>query len=206
MENKQKPTPSELDTRTQEDNKRTINRLLNLYDTMLDEYTILMQEPEYEGSPTYVDKLNMLKKLASIANPLMRRWNIIHQGYDSSVRIAQAKQDNDSTSQANTSEQNDTNEILHIVNIKPGVMQKITVSGENETSEIIKVKEIEPDVFEVIDPPGRNEIIDLKCAIKYHPDMLEIIKSMPPPLQKNGKSVPTFPFDTATAALNVPDT
>ena len=79
---------------------------------MLDEYTILMQEPEYEGSPTYVEKLNLLKKLTAIANPLMRRWNITHKGYDSSARMAQAKQDNNSSMpQANSLEQNKTNEI-----------------------------------------------------------------------------------------------
>ncbi len=204
MKEKQKPNISELDTRTEEDNKRTINRLLNLYDIMLDEYTILMQEPEYEGSPTYVDKLNLLKKLAAIANPLMRRWNITHKGYDSSARMAQVNQDsNTSRPQANSHKQDETYKILHVREIEPGVMETITLSGQEEIREIVKVKEIEPEVYEVIDPPGQNEIIDLRYAPKYHPDMFEIIKNLP---KKQNESESTPSVDMPTVNANVPDT
>ncbi|MDE0089248.1 MAG: hypothetical protein OXU23_26275 [Candidatus Poribacteria bacterium] len=204
MKEKEKPNISELDTRAEEDNKRTINRLLNLYDIMLDEFIILMQEPEYEGSPTYVEKLNLLKQLTAIVNPLMRRWNITHKGYDSSVRMAQAKQDsNTSRPQANSHEQNKTNEILYVSEIEPGVMEKITLSGQEEIREIVKVKEIEPHVFEVIDPPGQNEIIDLRYVINLHPDMFGAIKNLP---KKEDESESTATVDMPTVNANAPDT
>ncbi len=204
MKAKEKPNISELDTRTEEDNKRTINRLLNLYDTMLDEFIILMQEPEYEGSPTYVDKLNLLKQLTTIVNPLMRRWNITHKGYDSSARMAQVKQDsNTSSPQANSHKQDDTYKILHVREIEPGVMETITLSGQEEIREIVKVKEIEPEVYEVIDPPGQNEIIDLRYAPNYHPDMFEIIKNLP---KKQNESESTTTVDMPTVNANLPDT
>ncbi|MDE0637838.1 MAG: hypothetical protein OXI43_18525 [Candidatus Poribacteria bacterium] len=211
MKNKEKPTPSEQDTRTEEDNKRTINRLLNLYDTVLDECTSLMQEPEPEENLTYAEKLDLLKKLAAIASPLMQRWNITHQGYDSSVRMAQTKQDDSSTPtpQAKPAERNETNELLHVREIEPGVMEAFTLSpsGEEQNNEIIKVQEIEPDVYEVIDPPGQNGPVNLQIVQRYHPDMLEILKTMMIPFpEEEDESESTASADMQAVNPNAPDT
>ena len=209
MKNTEKPTSSEHDTRTEEDNKRTINRLLNLYDTVLDECTSRMQEPEPEENLTCAEKLDLLKKLTTVADPLMRRWNIIHQGYDSSVRMAQTKQDDSSTAtpQTKPTEQNETNELLHVREIEPGVMEAFTLSpsGEEQNNEIIKVKEIEPDVFEVIDPPGQNGPVNLQIVQRYHPDMLEILKTMMVPFPEE-EDESTASVDTPPVNPNAPDT
>ena len=92
MKQKEKATTSKLNKRTKADNKRTINRLLNLYDIMLEEHTEMIQDHHYDDTFTYADKLNMFKTLVSMINPLMQRWNIIHQGYDTNARIIEAKQ------------------------------------------------------------------------------------------------------------------
>ena len=205
MKNREKPTPSEHDMRTEDDNKRTINRLLNLYDTMLEEYTNVMQEPEDEGSLTYTDKLNLLKQLTTIADPLMRRWNITHQGYDSSVSKAQTKQDDSPTDTppAKPAEQNKTNELLHAREIEPGVMETFTLSpsGEEQNNQIVKVKEIEPDLYEVLDPSGQSEQVRLRIVQSFHPDMLDTIKRMMVPFPEEADE-----SESSAVTPNVPDT
>ncbi|RKU20149.1 hypothetical protein C6501_00750 [Candidatus Poribacteria bacterium] len=220
MKNTEKLTPSEHDTRTEEDNKRTINRLLNLYDTVLDECTSLMQEPEPEQNLTCAEKLDLLKKLTTVADPLMRRWNITHQGYDSSVRMAQDKKDNSPTAQAKPddsptptpqakpAEQNETNKFHHVREIEPGVMELCTLSpaGEEDQCEIVKVQEIEPDVFEIIDPDP-NGPTTLHITQRYHPDMLEILKTMMIPFpEEEDESESTASVDTPAVNPNAPDT
>ncbi len=92
MQQKEKPNTSELDTRTEADNKRTINRLLNLYDIMVAEFAMILQDPYYDDIFTLADKLNMFKTLTSTIDLLMKRWNIVHQGYDTNPKIAYAKE------------------------------------------------------------------------------------------------------------------
>jgi hypothetical protein len=92
MKQKEKPTTSELDTRTEADNKRTINRLLNLYDIIVAEFAMILQDPYYDEIFTLADKLNMFKTLTSTIDLLIKRWNIIHQGYDTNPKIAYAKE------------------------------------------------------------------------------------------------------------------
>ena len=72
-------------------NKRTINHLLNTYDKVVRRYGQLIDEMLASGEPIekQADLLNNFKVLASIADPLMKRWSLVHRGYDNNARQAQ---------------------------------------------------------------------------------------------------------------------
>ena len=72
-------------------NKRTINRLLNTYDKVVVRYGELIDEMLESGESigAQADLLNNFKTLASIADPLMKRWNLVNRGYDNNARQAQ---------------------------------------------------------------------------------------------------------------------
>ena len=78
--------------RSEEQNEKTINKLLNLYDKILDRYSDLIEdtlskdESKIEAKATL---LNNFKALASVIDSLMKRWYLVHRGYDSNARQAQ---------------------------------------------------------------------------------------------------------------------
>ena len=77
--------------RTAVQNKKTINRLLNLYDEVLVKYSGLIKDV-LESEESLGDKatlLNNFKALSSMADPLMKRWYLVHRGYDINSRQAQ---------------------------------------------------------------------------------------------------------------------
>ena len=77
--------------RTAAQNKKTINRLLNLYDEVLMKYSVLIKGV-LDSEESLGDKatlLNNFKALSSMADPLMKRWYLVHRGYDSNTRQAQ---------------------------------------------------------------------------------------------------------------------
>ena len=92
----------ELENRTEEENKQTINRLLNLYDLMLLEYSKLIQnvgqddtakndkDKDKKDKQEKSDILTEFKAFATLADTLMKRWNIAHRGYDTNASIAAA--------------------------------------------------------------------------------------------------------------------
>ena len=98
---------SEPENRTEEENKQTINRLLYLYDLMLLEYCKLIQnigqdddaesdedddkkDKDKKDKPKKSDYLTEFKAFATLADILMKRWNIVHRGYDTNAYIAAA--------------------------------------------------------------------------------------------------------------------
>ena len=125
----------ELQNRTEDENKQTINCLLNLYDLMLQEYSELIQnigqndnaennkdnaknkndnaknkndnaknennnaeknkdnaeknkDNDKKDKQEKSDILTEFKAFATLADTLMKRWNIAHRGYDTNARIA----------------------------------------------------------------------------------------------------------------------
>ena len=78
--------------RSEDQNSDTINRILNLYDKVLDKYSGLI-EAMLAGNDTDIEGkaklLNNFKSLASMVDPLMKRWYLVHRGYDSNSRQAQ---------------------------------------------------------------------------------------------------------------------
>ena len=87
-----RPKLPEIDKRTEPKNKLTINRLLNLYDIALEEYGKLIKTlAETEDVKERAAILNDFKALVSMVDPLMKRWYLVHRGYDSNARIAEAE-------------------------------------------------------------------------------------------------------------------
>lgn len=82
---------ADLEPRTEGKNQDTINKLLNLYDKVLDKYSNLI-ETTLANENTELEKktslLNNFKALASMVDPLMKRWYLVHRGYDSNTKQA----------------------------------------------------------------------------------------------------------------------
>lgn len=77
--------------RTAEDNEATISKLLNLYDDVLDFYIAwialnLNSETDFEQQLLFIENF---KWLTAIADKLMKRWALVHIGYDTNTRQAQ---------------------------------------------------------------------------------------------------------------------
>ena len=100
-----KPTPTDPETqfrqtrkkfsedaRSAEDNQQTINALLNTYDEVLALFqtwvltNIISQEIDFAQQLLFIDNF---KWLTTIVDKLMKRWSLVHLGYDSNSRQAQ---------------------------------------------------------------------------------------------------------------------
>ena len=80
------------DERSAEDNEQTINVLLNTYDEVLAIFQIWVlnsmasQEIDFEKQLLFIENF---KWLTMIADKLMKRWSLVHIGYDTNTRQAQ---------------------------------------------------------------------------------------------------------------------
>ena len=77
--------------RSADDNKKTIDTLMNLYDEVLKRYTTWVADNV--GSHTDFEKqllfIENFKWLTAIGDKLMKRWSLEHVGYDTNTRQAQ---------------------------------------------------------------------------------------------------------------------
>ena len=80
------------DARSAEDNAQTINALLNTYDEVLALFqtwvltNIISQDIDFAQQLLFIDNF---KWLTTIVDKLMKRWSLVHHGYDSNSRQAQ---------------------------------------------------------------------------------------------------------------------
>lgn len=83
--------PDFKDMRAEAQNTVTINRLINLYDKVLAEYSAAIEDVLATDEPLEekVKALNAFKTLVSTVDTLMKRWYLVHRGYDSNARQAQ---------------------------------------------------------------------------------------------------------------------
>ena len=83
--------PDFKDIRAEARNAVTINRLINLYDKVLAEYSVVLEARLASDQPLEekVRALNAFKTLVSTVDTLMKRWYLVHRGYDSNARQAQ---------------------------------------------------------------------------------------------------------------------
>ncbi len=77
--------------RSAEDNEETISKLLNLYDDVLDRYKDWVvknvgSHTDFEQQLAFIENF---KWLTMIADKLMKRWSLVHVGYDTNTRQAQ---------------------------------------------------------------------------------------------------------------------
>ena len=85
--------PPEVPTalRTLEQNQHTIDKLLNLFDDLLENYTDWAAENmgkkiNFEKQLQFIENF---KLITMIADKLMKRWSLEHVGYDTNTRLAQ---------------------------------------------------------------------------------------------------------------------
>ena len=77
--------------RSPDANKKTIDRLLNIYDGVLDNYEAWVSknvgsETDFEQQLQFIENF---KWLTAIGDKLMKRWSLEHVGYDTNTRQAQ---------------------------------------------------------------------------------------------------------------------
>ena len=80
------------DARSAENNEQTINTLLNTYDEVLAIFQVWVlqhiaaQQIDFEKQLLFIENF---KWLTMIADKLMKRWSLVHVGYDTNTRQAQ---------------------------------------------------------------------------------------------------------------------
>lgn len=72
-------------------NKKTIDRLLNIYDKLIDCYEAWIEhnigaDIDFEQQLLFIENF---KWLTAIGDKLMKRWSLEHVGYDTNTRLAQ---------------------------------------------------------------------------------------------------------------------
>ena len=77
--------------RSADDNKNTIDKLMNLYDKHLERYTAWFDksvddDTDFEKEQQFIENF---KGLTAIGDKLMKRWSLEHVGYDTNTRQAQ---------------------------------------------------------------------------------------------------------------------
>ena len=77
--------------RTAEDNKKTADTLMNIYDDVLDRYRDWIAknvgaDTDFEKQLLFIENF---KWLTAIGDKLMKRWSLEHVGYDTNTRQAQ---------------------------------------------------------------------------------------------------------------------
>ena len=89
------PSPSDVpaeveNPREESKNIETINKLLKSYDIVLDNIAETL-ESELTAKATIEEKINLIKSLrwlGATVDQLMKRWYLVHRGYDSNTRQA----------------------------------------------------------------------------------------------------------------------
>ena len=85
------PPPIPTVFRTSEQNQHTIDKLLNLFDDLLDNYTDwaadnMGKQMNFEKQLQFIENF---KLMTMIGDKLMKRWSLEHVGYDTNTRLAQ---------------------------------------------------------------------------------------------------------------------
>ena len=78
-------------SRSETENMETINKLLKSYDIVLDNIAETL-ESELAAKATIEEKINLIKSLrwlGATVDQLMKRWYLVHRGYDANTRQAQ---------------------------------------------------------------------------------------------------------------------
>ena len=75
-------------SREEPENIETINKLLRLYDTLLDTVAVSIQEEDWKGIVEKIETIKSLRWLGATVDQLMKRWYLVHRGYDSNTKQA----------------------------------------------------------------------------------------------------------------------
>ena len=73
---------------TEDNNKATLNQLLDYYADLLSRYADFVEQLETANLPTKLKSLQTLKSVALTIDALLRRWSFANRGYDSNTHQA----------------------------------------------------------------------------------------------------------------------
>ena len=83
-------TPAEpKNSRGEAENTETINKMLNLYDKLLDAVSVSIEEEDWDGIVEKIEAIKSLRWLGATVDQLMKRWYLVHRGYDSNTKQAE---------------------------------------------------------------------------------------------------------------------
>ena len=77
--------------REESENIETINKMLTIYDIVFDNISLTIED-ELIAKATIEEKIDLIKSLrwlGATVDQLMKRWYLVHRGYDSNTRQAQ---------------------------------------------------------------------------------------------------------------------
>ena len=77
--------------REESENIETINKMLTIYDKVFDNIALTIED-ELREKATIEEKIDLIKSLrwlGATVDQLMKRWYLVHRGYDSNTRQAQ---------------------------------------------------------------------------------------------------------------------
>ena len=93
------PKPSDAPTepknpRGEAENTETINKMLNLYDECFDWILLRSRLKKRTGYPRHplkksINRIKSLRWLGATVDQLMKRWYLVHRGYDSNTKQAE---------------------------------------------------------------------------------------------------------------------
>ena len=87
--NKGPDVPVEVEnSRSETENIETINKLLNLYDKLLDTVAVSIEDEDWKGIVEKIETIKSLRWLGATVDQLMKRWYLVHRGYDTNTRQA----------------------------------------------------------------------------------------------------------------------
>ena len=75
--------------RGEAENTETINRMLNLYDKLLNAVARSIEDEDWDAIVEKIETIKSLRWLGATVDQLMKRWYLVHRGYDSNTKQAQ---------------------------------------------------------------------------------------------------------------------
>ena len=87
--NEVQDAPAEAEnSRGEVENTETINKLLTLYDKLLDTVAVSIEAEDWKGITEKIEAIKSLRWLGATVDQLMKRWYLLHRGYDTNTRQA----------------------------------------------------------------------------------------------------------------------
>ena len=75
--------------RGEAENTETINKMLNLYDKLLNSVASSIEDEDWDAIVEKIETIKSLRWLGATVDQLMKRWYLVHRGYDANTRQAQ---------------------------------------------------------------------------------------------------------------------
>ena len=75
--------------RGEAENTETINKMLNLYDKLLNSVARSIEDEDWDAIVEKIETIKSLRWLSATVDQLMKRWYLVHRGYDANTRQAQ---------------------------------------------------------------------------------------------------------------------